>query len=110
MLGSRPRLNALAIVVVLVSVGAEGLGRAAGVDGCTAGSFLDRTGAPEGREFDWDFPFATSDDRCIRIYAGQSVHWVGNFVAHPLQADMGDTPNPIDGVGASGVVTFPSPG
>lgn len=44
---------------------------------------------------------------CVKIAAGGSVNWTGNFTFHPLVARGGDTPSPIDG---TGVVKFPTPG
>lgn len=80
------------------------------VDSCQEANYLDRTAVGADRAFDWDFPFAFNDERCITIRAGQSVQWNGNFGAHPLEQDQGDRPNPISAHGADGVVTFTQPG
>lgn len=83
------------------------------VDSCQEADYLDRTAVDADRAFDWDFPFAGSDERCIKIRQGQAVTWVGSFGTHPLQSDQGDAPNPIGGVdqgGATATVTFTRPG
>jgi hypothetical protein len=70
------------------------------VDDCLEAQYLDRT-------FDWDFAFAGSAERCIKVRVGQTVRWVSNFGAHPLEPDEGDRPNPIvANTGDSGVITF----
>jgi hypothetical protein len=79
------------------------------VDDCTEAVYLDRTAAGADREFIWDFSFPGIPERCIRIFVGQSVRWQGNFADHPLEADQGDRPNPID-AHAAGLVTFDRPG
>jgi hypothetical protein len=80
------------------------------VDGCLETAYQDRTAPDADRMLAWDFPFASSIERCLTIRAGQSVRWDGNFSIHPLTADEGDTPNPIASPAADGSVVFSKPG
>jgi plastocyanin len=49
---------------------------------------------------------------CMKIKAGQSVTWNGQFPSHPLEAMGGDTGNPIPptSTGMTVSVTFPNAG
>lgn len=110
----RPWAVALAACLagIATSAGIERASRAAlpVVDSCEESAYQDRTAQDADREIDWDFVFVGSEEKCLKIYAGQSVKWTGSFAAHPLQNDQGDTPNPISGHDANGVVVFPTPG
>lgn len=76
---------------------------------CT--TFTDHTADGDARTIKWDFSIATSPDRCMKIKAGQTVTWQGDFGTHPLGTNGGDTPNPIADVDTStGKVTFPNAG
>jgi plastocyanin len=52
--------------------------------------------------------------RCIRIAAGESVTWEGDFTDHPLVGAGGDVPNPVDlaaiSSGTTGTITFAKAG
>jgi plastocyanin len=79
------------------------------LNGCT--TFADHTAANDARTLDWDVTIASSPDRCMKIKAGQSVTWSGNFSTHPLAQAGGDTPSPIgNGTGTSKTIQFPNPG
>lgn len=65
------------------------------VDNCGDGDFLDRTASGASREIIWDFSSPGRPDKCMKIYAGQSVTWVGSLSGHPLEQDEGQRPNPI---------------
>lgn len=80
------------------------------VDDCHDGDYQDRTGDGARRTVTWDFSFTGGQDRCLKIRAGQSVRWNGNFLDHPLDPDQGDSPNPISTHDADGVVRFDNPG
>jgi plastocyanin len=80
------------------------------VDDCSEAAYLDRSAEEADRVLDWDYAFAGSPERCLKIRVGQTVTWVGNFAGHPLEQDQGDTPNPIASHDASGIVTFGTPG
>ncbi len=81
---------------------------AAVVNACTA--FVDHTASGDARAVTWDFPIATSAERCLAVKVGQTVTWKGNFNVHPLKGGSGTSPNPVDGVGADGKVTFTAEG
>ena len=86
------------------------------MNACTTFEDLSATDAP--RAIKWDFDVSTSPLRCMQIKVGQKVRWTADganvtadFVTHPLDAQGGDTPNPIADVDeASGEVTFPTAG
>jgi hypothetical protein len=79
------------------------------VDDCAEARYLDRTSAGADRHLNWTYSFAGDPEQCIKIYAGQSVQWDGNFGDHPLDPDQGDTPNPV-ATHNNGLVTFAQPG
>lgn len=65
------------------------------------------------------FPTATAaaqyTNRCVKIKAGQSVTFTGEFPNHPLQSFAGDTPSPIPAItdnvpSGSLTITFPNAG
>lgn len=105
--------------VVDVASDAAGIGDAASdagtdatallvVNGCT--SYEDHTSPMDGRIIPWTFSIGTSPTRCMLVRAGQMVTWSGSLTVHPLGTLGGDTPNPIAGVDANGMVNFPSAG
>jgi plastocyanin len=55
----------------------------------------------------WDASVPLQLARCMKIKAGQSVEFAGDFIEHPLSAFGGDTPNPIF---SQASVLFPEPG
>lgn len=82
------------------------------LNGCT--TFVDGTDADGGsRTLTWDFSITTDPKRCLKIKAGQSVTWSGNFTTHPLAAAGGSSPNPVQGnspVGTTVAIPFPNAG
>lgn len=79
------------------------------LNGCT--TFADHTAANDTRTLNWDVTIASSADRCMKIKAGQSVTWSGDFGVHPLAQAGGDTPSPIgNGTGTSKTIQFPNAG
>jgi len=83
------------------------------VQGCQPTAYLDaRNGTPDARTLTWDFSIIDSPMHCLKIQAGQAVTWNGPFDTHPLQAQGGDTPNPIGThqVGETTTVSFNSVG
>jgi plastocyanin len=52
--------------------------------------------------------------RCMKIKAGDSVTWEGDFTDHPLVGAGGDVPNPVDiamiATGTLGTIAFPNQG
>ena len=79
------------------------------VQGCEPGMFLNRTAASADRGLTWSFSIASDPERCMEIAVGQQVFWNGSLGAHPLDAQGGDTPNPIS-AHSNGLVTFTAPG
>jgi plastocyanin len=80
-------------------------------DDCQEAAYVDRTADGADRTLTWDFSFAGSPERCLKIRVGQSVQWDGHFAAHPLESDQGDRPNPIvANLGDSGLIRFDRPG
>lgn len=73
------------------------------VNGC--GNFADRTAEEASRQIPWSEEPAFYPMRCIEVRVGQTVRFVGDFEAHPLEPFGGDMPNPI-----AAVVTFVAPG
>lgn len=74
-------------------------------------TFVDRTDAGASRTITWDFSISGAAERCMKIQVGQTVTWSGDFTAHPLVPQGGDTPNPVSGVDtATGQVTFAKAG
>lgn len=55
----------------------------------------------------WDGTVAAQPGRCMKIKAGQSVEFDGDFIEHPLSAFGGDSPNPIS---SQTSVRFAEPG
>jgi hypothetical protein len=88
----------------------DALGTAAPVvHGCMDALFVDRSAPGAERRLTWDPSIPGNPARCLRIQVGQHVEWDGSFSFHPLEAEDGDTPNPIADH-ADGRVTFHSPG
>jgi hypothetical protein len=80
-----------------------------GLNDCN--TFVDRTAAGAVRTLTWDFPIATSPDRCIMIKKGQDVTFSGDFAEHPLNPQGGDSPNPFANVDTmTGKVPFAAAG
>jgi plastocyanin len=73
------------------------------VNGCR--SYVDATAEDASRALSWVDEIADSPERCLRVRAGQTVIFVGDFDEHPLAPRGGDTPNPIEGQ-----TTFTEPG
>lgn len=73
------------------SAGAAGSETA--LNGCT--TFKDMTQAGS-YAIPWDPSIATSDLRCVKIKAKQTVAYKGDFTAHPMKAADGTAPNPFD--------------
>lgn len=65
------------------------------LNGCT--SFKDETNAvnAQGVAITWDLTIAQSDMRCITVKVGTDVTFEGNFTAHPIAPQGGDTPTPF---------------
>jgi len=80
------------------------------LNGCV--TFTDHTSGGDPRSITWDLIIASSPDRCMRIKAGQSVTWDGDFAMHPLEQAGGQTPSPIgNGSGTTPkVIAFPNTG
>ena len=80
------------------------------VNGCSSDNlYADLTGAGADRTLTWDLSVQSSPKRCMKVRVGQEVVWNGSFVAHPLAALGGDSPNPISNH-VNGHVTFTSAG
>lgn len=79
------------------------------VQDCAPGDFVDRTAANADRSLTWGFSIQSNPARCMKVFVGQQVQWVGSFGAHPLDAEGGDVPNPI-AQHQEGLVTFTAPG
>lgn len=66
----------------------DDLGAAAGLNGCDAGEYVDRSEASAERRIGFgsalNSPAFGYSPACITISAGQSVTFVGNFANHPL--------------------------
>lgn len=71
---------------------------AAAVNGCT--TYKDMTGAG-AYSITWDESIASSELRCIKIKAEQTVGFSGNFTTHPMKAGGGDSPSPFDNIEAA---------
>jgi len=80
------------------------------VDGCQDADYLDATAAGAGRTITWNIFVTETPQRCLKVLAGQTVHWSGDLSEHPLASDEGTTPNPIDAHDGAGNVTFTQPG
>lgn len=65
------------------------------INGCT--SFVDRTSVDAEHTIHWNESAAKSPARCMKIKAGQSVVWDGDFARYPVQVAGGTTPSPIAG-------------
>jgi len=78
------------------------------VQTCKPSAYVDRSPSDADRTLAWTHGFG-DEERCLIVRAGQSVLWQGNLSTHPLDADGGDTPNPIVSH-RDGLVTFPTPG
>lgn len=71
------------------------------LNGCT--SYVDRTAEGASRVIQWDTTLFQREERCMQIKRGQKVTFAtddtgstpGDFDAHPLGAQGGDTPNPV---------------
>src|SRR5262245_15634058 len=79
--------------------------------GCQPAQYLDRTAPDADRELTWEYTIWNDPERCIQVYAGQTVAFqsVDNFSFHPLAGSGGDAPNPIN-EHVNGSVTFSTPG
>ncbi|HEY9841216.1 MAG TPA: plastocyanin/azurin family copper-binding protein [Candidatus Obscuribacterales bacterium] len=64
------------------------------INGCT--SYEDRTNVDADHMITWDLSVSSQSERCMKIKAGQSVTFMGNFTAHPLMTKGGSTPSPFD--------------
>ncbi|MDX2019485.1 MAG: hypothetical protein SF187_04540 [Deltaproteobacteria bacterium] len=78
------------------------------VQSCLAADYVDRTQVVADRVLAWSHGFS-DDERCLVVRVGQTVVWQGSLSTHPLDAEGGDSPNPIVSH-SDGVVTFRSPG
>lgn len=63
------------------------------LNGCK--TYVDLTADAAKREITWGFSVSNTPEACMRIKAGQSVTWNGDFGLHPLGPKGGDTPTPI---------------
>jgi plastocyanin len=82
------------------------------INECAESDFVDATASDTLRRLDpWAFE---TGKKCLRIKQGQSVTWVPElgFSAHPLEADLGDSPTPIMliNTGTTATVAFPNVG
>ncbi len=77
------------------------------LNGCTDASYSDQTAA--GATITWDF---TVSPKCVKIKAGQTVTWNGNFATHPINPFGGDqgSPVPSTSTGNTAKGTFPTAG
>lgn len=91
--------------------GGSGTGGDAGVNGCTAADFVAATTIA--------FPGVAYDPPCVKVSAGDTVTWNGDFSFHPLRGGevvdgtaTPDTGSPIVAVdtGMTADVTFPTAG
>jgi len=64
------------------------------LNGCT--TYTDMTAGQV--TIKWDESLASSEQRCIKIKAEQTVGFSGNFTTHPMKAAGGDSPSPFDDV------------
>jgi plastocyanin len=79
------------------------------VQGCADTMYIDRSAPGAERNITWDPGIASAPERCMQVRVGQQVRWNGSFAAHPLDAEDGDTPNPI-ATHVEGLVVFSTPG
>jgi plastocyanin len=73
----------------------------AALNGCTAADYVDRTAASADRTVTWGFD---QTPKCMKIAAGQTVTFNGDFTQHPLVQKGGDVPNPFASPQGSGGV------
>jgi len=87
------------------------------LNGCR--SYVDRTADDASRVVQWDVTMFQKEERCMKIKKGQTVSFSmtqrggapANFQEHPLAAQGGDTPNPVDTLDENtGDVTFAAAG
>lgn len=80
------------------------------LNGCT--EYVDRTAPDADRSMAWDYAIADDPARCMKIRVGQSVVFVGDRDAHPIDARGGDAANPFLNAFArpQDVFTFDRPG
>ncbi|CAN5568858.1 hypothetical protein BH09MYX1_BH09MYX1_24470 [soil metagenome] len=77
------------------------------LNGCTDSAYSDQTAA--GATITWDF---TVSPKCVKIKAGQSVTWNGDFATHPINPFGGDNGSQVPSVstGTTAKGTFASAG
>jgi plastocyanin len=77
------------------------------LNGCTDSSYVDNTAG--GATITWDF---TVSPKCVKIKAGQTVTWNGDFALHPINPFGGDqgSPVPSQTTGKSASGTFAKAG
>jgi plastocyanin len=63
------------------------------LNGCTTYKDMTKEGA---YSVVWNESIASSDMRCIKIFAENNVSYTGNLTTHPMKAAGGDAPNPFD--------------
>jgi len=107
------RLSRGSLFAVLALYLAPSVTQAQDVNNCEPSLYLDRTAPDADRELTWDYTIFNDPERCIQVYAGQTVVFQSgdNFSFHPLAGGGGgDLPNPISQHDANGAVTFPTAG
>lgn len=78
------------------------------IHGCTSATAEDLTGMATVTITDDGNDWANGHNRCIRIDAGTTVIWNGNFNTHPLRGGIQPNPdntNPVEDATAVGMVT-----
>ena len=90
----------------------------AALNGCR--NYVDRTADDASRVVQWDVTMFQKEERCMKIKKGQKVTFSmtqsggapANFQEHPLAAQGGDTPNPVETAldQDTGEVTFAAAG
>jgi plastocyanin len=80
-------------------------------NGCTAATMMSHTDPNDARTLRGPSVMAPSQytNHCMIIKVGQSVTWEAAFNYHPLEANGGDMPSPIQGTGTGTTVTFTFP-
>ena len=80
------------------------------INGCTV--FNDLTAGGGTINFPDTATPAAIEPSCAKIKVGQTLTFAGDFAAHPLVPEGGDSPNPIPATssGTNKIVSFPSAG
>ncbi len=94
-----PDTSAPDVVADTSSPDANDAGPVINVNGCTEPAFADADYSPPDADRLIRFPFDAMpgpyDPPCMRIKAGESVTWQGDFFFHPLMGTGNDSPIPM---------------